>query len=103
MIMAKMIKIGRWEIPAELFEQYVRAISATERSGERYCYAFDEGRKTVHTEIIKCVGLLPHTREYLEFDKALHDLCEDMLPARFPPQEITMIKNPPIRGLMGAR
>ena len=101
--MAKTIKIGRWEIPVELFEQYVRAISATERSSERYCYAFDKERKTVHTEIIEYVGLMTHTREYIEFDKSLQDLCEDILPARFPPQEITMLKNPPMRGLTGDR
>jgi len=95
----KMIKIDRWEIPSALFEQYVRLISATERSSERYCYAFDKGRETVHAEIIKYIGLMEHTREYREFSKALRNMCEDMLPPRFPPQKITKLNPPCTRGL----
>lgn len=99
----KMIKIGRWEVPNDLFKQYVRLINATERSSERYSYEFDKERETVHAEIVKCTGLMVHTRDYREFAKALHDLCEAMLPARFPPQKITKLKSPPVRGLTGDR
>lgn len=95
----KMIKIGKWDVPTDLFEGYVRLISATERSSERYNYDFDKAREGVHTEIMEYVGLMPHTKEYREFNKSLGTLCEATLPARFPPQRITKIKTP-VRGLM---
>lgn len=100
---SKIIKIGRWEIPSELFKQYVKLINATERSSERYSYEFDKERETVHAEIVKCAGLMVHTREYREFEKALRDMCEAMLPERFPPQQITRLQSLPVRGLTGDR
>lgn len=93
---SKMIKIGRWEIPDELFERYLRLISATERSSERYNYDFDTQREVVHQEILDYLGLMVHMNDYREFQRALTDLCEEMLPARFTPQQITKLK-PPIR------
>lgn len=92
------MKVGRWEIPTELFEQYVMTISSTERSSERYNYVFDEMRKSIHNEIVNHVGLMPHTTEYNEFQKALRDSCEEMLPERFQPQQITKL-NIPCRGM----
>ena len=92
------MKVGRWDIPAKLFEQYVRAITATKRSGERYNYEFDEMRQGIHNKIVNHVGLMPHTMEYREFQGALQDLCEEMLPERFPPQKITKL-DAPIRGM----
>jgi hypothetical protein len=92
------MKIGKCEIPTKLFEQYVVMISSTERSSERYNYEFDEMRKSIHNEIMNHVGLMPHMREYAEFQRALRDSCDEMLPERFPPQRITKV-NPPCQGV----
>lgn len=98
-----MMKIGRWEIPDEVFERYLRLISATERSSERYNYDFDAQREIVHKDILDYLGLMVHMSECMEFQKELQDLCDDMLPARFPQQKITNLKTPPIRVLMNNR
>ncbi|NIA10542.1 MAG: hypothetical protein GWP10_12630 [Nitrospiraceae bacterium] len=87
------IQVGRWYIPTKLFEQYVRMVGATERSSEGYTYEFDQQRK-VHDEIVEHVGLMPHTREYREFQQALQELCEEMLPGRFVPSIPTKLKSP---------
>lgn len=92
------MKVGRWNIPTKLFEQYVRVINTTERSSEKYNYEFDEMRQSIHREIVNHVGLMQHTMEYREFHRALQDLCEEMLPQRFPPQKITKL-NAPMRGM----
>ena len=92
-----MMKISKWEIPDELFERYLRLISATERSNIRYNSEFDKRREIVHTEIIDYLGLADHINEYIEFQRILQDLVEDMLPSRFPPQQITKLKTPPLR------
>jgi hypothetical protein len=92
------MKVGRWDIPNKLFEQYVIAINATERSSERYNYEFDAQRRCIHSEIMHHVGIAAHEREYNEFQKALRDSCEEMLPERFPPQKITKL-NTPCRGM----
>ena len=89
---SKMIKIGRWEIPDELFERYVRLISATERSSVRYNYDFDAEREKVHQEILDYLGFMVHMNECMKFQRALTDHCEDMLPPRFPQQQITKLK-----------
>ena len=88
------MKIGRWDVPTKLFEQYMRAIDATERSGKQYNYDFDEMRQSIHHEIVEHVGLMPNTREYREFDRVLQDLCEEMLPDRFAPQKVTKLNTP---------
>jgi hypothetical protein len=93
------MKVGRWDIPTKLFEQYVRVINATERSSERYNYEFDEMRQSIHDEIVIHLGIMPHTMEYSEFHRALRDLCEEVLPERFPPQKITKL-NAPVRGMI---
>ena len=94
------MKVGRWDIPTKLFEQYARMISATERSSERYNYEFDGMRKSIHDKIMHHVGIAGHEREYGEFQRALQDLCEEMVPDRFPPQKITKL-NVPMRGITG--
>lgn len=96
----KAVKIGRWRVPKDLFEQYVRLIGATERSGGRYEYDFDKHRQIIHSKILEHVDLMVHTQEYREFQRALQDACEDMLPGRFPQPKTTKL-NPPIRGLRG--
>ena len=93
------ITIGKWKIPSELFERYLRLIQATERSSERYNYEFDQSRQTIHQEIIDCVELMVHTKDYRDFQQALQDLCEEMLPNRFSKPEITKI-TAPVRGLL---
>jgi hypothetical protein len=93
------MKVGKWDVPTKLFEQYVRVINATERSSERYNYEFDEMRQSIHREIVDHVGLMPHTIEYREFHRALQNLCEGMLPERFPPQKITKL-NTPLHGMI---
>ena len=94
------MQVGTKEIPDELFYRYLRLIKATERSSERYNYDFDKKREAVHDEIMHHVNLLPHMKEYREFQTHLQDLCEDMLPSRFPPQHIPKTINPPNSGLM---
>lgn len=94
------MKVGRWDIPTKLFKQYLRAITATERSSEMYNYEFDEMRRCIHNEIVNHIGLMPHTREYREFQRALRDSCEEMLPERFPPQKITKL-DAPMLGMNG--
>ena len=93
------MKIGRWDIPTKLFERYVRLIDATERSSERYDYEFDKEREAMHHEIVEHLGLLSHTREYREFQRALQDSCEAMLPERCTPPRIAKLNNP-VRGMM---
>ena len=88
------MKVGRWDIPTKLFEQYVTTIAATERSSERYNYEFDEMRRSIHDKIVNDLGIMPHTMEYREFRRALSDSCEEMLPERFPPQKITKLDTP---------
>lgn len=94
------MQVGTKYIPDELFYRYLRLIKATERSSERYNYDFDKERETVHNEIMLYVNLLPHMKEYREFQNHLQDLCEDMLPLRFPSQSIPKTINPPNSGLM---
>ena len=94
------MQVGTKDIPDELFNRYLRLIKATERSSKRYNYDFDKEREAVHGEIMDYVNLLPHMKEYREFQTALQALCEDMLPSRFPPQQITEIINPPSRGIV---
>ena len=96
----KTIKIGRWNVPVNLFSQYVKVISATERSDGRYNYEFDAQRQTLHAKILDHLGLMSHTREYRDFQQALQDSCEEMLPARYPQPKITKL-TPPVRGLLG--
>lgn len=95
------IKVGEWELPMELFERYLRLIKATERSTERYNYDFDERRQSVHQEILDCIGLMVHMEEYRMFDRALNELCEEMLPDRFPQQVQATKLNTPVRGVCG--
>jgi len=92
------MKVGRWDVPTKLFERYVRLIDATERSSKRYDYEFDKERESIHHEIMEHAGILPHMRDDREFQRALRDLCEEMLPDRFPPQKITKLNNP-VRGI----
>ena len=96
----KIIKDGRWKLPKELFEQYLRMINATERSSERYNYDFDQLRQSIHCKILNHVGLMSHTTEYREFQRALQDLCEEMLPARNALPKVTKLNNP-TRGITG--
>ena len=93
------ITIGKCKIPSELFERYLRLIKSTERSSERYNYEFDQLRQTTHQEIIDCVGLMIHTEDYRHFQLVLQDLCEEMLPDRFPKIEITKT-TAPTKGLL---
>ena len=89
------IKIGKWEIPDELFERYLRLVNATERSSKRYNYDFDERRQSVHQEICDFVGLRVHMKDYREFQRALQNLCNEMLPSRIPTQlKITKLDTP---------
>jgi len=94
------IKIGRWDVPTKLFERYVRLIDATERSSERYDYEFDKEREAIHREIMEHVKILPGMRDDREFQRALRDLCEAMLPAQCTPPKITKL-NSPVRGMIG--
>ena len=88
------MRIGNWEIPNELFERYLKLISATERSSKKYNYDFDTEREKVHQEIIDGIGLMVHTKDYREFQKALSCLCEDMLPDRCIPQQTMKLIKP---------
>ena len=101
--MMEMIKIGKWEIPDEMFERYLRLISATERSSIRYNYEFDKERENVHNEILDYLGLMVHMNECVDFQRALQDSCDEMLPERFPPQQIKKLKPPPVLGLISER
>lgn len=94
------MQIGTKEIPDELFHRYLRLIKATERCGERYNYDFDKEREAVHNEIMRHINLMPHMKEYRDFQNSLQDLCENMLPSRLPPQQIPKTINPPNSGLM---
>ena len=93
------IKVGKWELPMELFERYLRLINATERSSERYNYDFDERRQSTHQEILNYLGLMVHMNECMDFQRALEELCEEMLPNRLPQAQITKI-NTPNKGLL---
>ena len=95
-----MFKIGKWEIPDEMFERYLRLISATERSSVRYNYEFDAEREKVHQEILDYLGLMVHMNDCMNFQRALQDLCEEMLPERFPSQQVTKVKTPRAMGLL---
>ena len=99
---AATMKVGRWDVPVNLFSQYVRLIGATERSAGRYTYEFDAERQNIHDKIIDHLGLMPHTHEYRDFQRALRDSCEEMLPARYPQPKATKL-TPPVRGLLSAR
>ena len=94
------MQVGTKDIPDELFYRYLRLIKATERSSKRYNYDFDKEREAVHCEIMDHVNLLPHMKEYREFQNHLQDLCEDMLPLRFPLRSIPKTINPPNSGLV---
>ena len=90
----KTIKVSKWELPEELFLRYLKVIESTERSSVRYNYEFDELRRSIHDEIINHVKLMVHMEEYNNFQRALQDLCEEMLPERFPSVKITKLNNP---------
>lgn len=90
----KIIKVSKWELPEELFERYLRVVEVTEKSSVRYNYDFDELRRSIHDEILNHLGLMVHMKEYRDFQRALQNLCEEMLPARFAPVKITKLNNP---------
>lgn len=91
------MKIGRCEIPDEMFERYVRLISATERSSERYNYDFDVEREIVHQEILDYLGFMVHMNECMQFQRTLEEACDEMLLGRFPSQKITKLMSPTVR------
>ena len=93
------ITVGNWEISEDLFDQYLRLIQGTERSSGRYNYEFDKKREMIHEAIIRDVGLSPHSKDYRDFQKALTALCEEMLPPRFQPEQVTALETP-LRGLI---
>lgn len=89
------INVGKWKIPDEMFERYLRVIKATERSGSRYNYEFDVLRQDIHKEIMDYTGLSVYMKDYREFQKALEDLCEDELSMGFIPPIVTKLNSPP--------
>lgn len=90
--------IGKWGVPEELLNRYIRLIIATEHNGARYNYEFDERRRIVHSMICEYVGLMVHMEEYGAFQNALEKTCMEMIPTSESQQEITKV-NPPCGGL----
>lgn len=94
-----MIKVNKWYVPDNLFNQYVNLIKATEKSNSHYTYEFDKERREIHNKIILYLKLEIHTKDYIDFSRSLNNMCEDILLPSHPILKTTKI-NTPIRGMI---
>lgn len=75
------IQVGRWHLSEEKVQRYLKLIRATENGNQAYNYAYDDRRKALHDELMEDAGVQIHdVREYSEFKKELHALCDVLYP-----------------------